>query len=133
MARWRHEEAHMQRNLVLAGMAGLIVIVTARLGLSESLGAHPFWAVTTGYVGAAVGSVAGLALSRLKARTVVAAGGFVAGMGLLAAKAGAARFAASYAEDALAGRLWYFGWIGAAAGLALLSHAVLRAAFGAGR
>ena len=123
----------MQRDLVFAGLAGLAVIVAAHLGISERLGAHPVWAVTTGYAGAVAGAVAGLVLSRVRVGPVLVVGALAAGLGLWAAKVGAARFAASYAEDALAGRVWFFGWIGAAAGGAMIVHAALRAALGAAR
>jgi hypothetical protein len=33
---------------------------------------------------------------------------------------GKARFSASYAEDAVAGRMWFFGWIGIVAMLFVL-------------
>ncbi|OYX44366.1 MAG: hypothetical protein B7Z02_06350 [Rhodobacterales bacterium 32-67-9] len=120
----------MWRNLISAGLAGLLVIMAARLGIAERLGAHPFWAVKTGYIGALAGVVAGLALSWVPAGRALIVGALVAGIGLLAAKLGAARFAASYAEDAIAGRFWFFGWIVAAAGATLIVHSAVRAGLG---
>ncbi len=43
---------------------------------------------------------------------------------LAAATWGKAEFAASFAEDALAGRFWFFGWIGTAAGATALLAAL---------
>ena len=45
-------------------------------------------------------------------RLVLGGVGLVAGYAV--AKTGAARFAASYAEDVLSGRFWFFGWIATA-------------------
>ncbi|MGB3314418.1 MAG: hypothetical protein WBB85_08390 [Albidovulum sp.] len=111
--------------LALAG-AVLIVYALARLGLPERLGAHPFWAVKIGWIGGAIG--AGLVLALLLVRTkitlrlIIGAIGVAAGFAV--AKIGAARFAASYAEDALAGRFWFIGWICVAAALVIVLQAL---------
>ncbi|MDI3336001.1 hypothetical protein QKW60_06255 [Defluviimonas aestuarii] len=112
--------------LALAG-AFFIVFACAGMGLSERLGAHPFWAVKIGWVGGTVG--AGMALVLMLARVPpgwrLALGAIGAVAAFAAAKIGAARFAASYAEDALAGRFWFFGWICVAAALVVMLQAVL--------
>jgi hypothetical protein len=53
----------------------------------------------------------------------------VLGLAIAAATYGKAQFAASFAEDSFAGRLWYFGWIGIAAGDAIIVAALALFAF----
>ena len=107
----------MGKEIVALAGAVVIVVVCAWMGLSERLGAHPFWAVKTGWMGGAIGAGVALALILMQApsrlRLVLGVLGLIAGYAV--AKTGAARFAASYAEDALAGRFWFFGWIAVAA------------------
>lgn len=112
----------MTRHIL--ALIGAIAIVAA--GLSERLGAHPFWAVKTGGIGAAIGAGLAVVLALLRTKVALRIGLGVAVLvaGYAAARLGAARFAASYAEDALAGRMWFFGWIGAAAGLRLMLAAL---------
>jgi hypothetical protein len=52
-------------------------------------------------------------------------GALVTSAGAWAAHAGKVAFANSYAEDAIAGRFWYWGWIGGLAGLTLLVTSLL--------
>jgi hypothetical protein len=116
----------MGRQIAALVGAFVIVMVFAWAGLSEQLGAHPFWAVKTGWIGGATGAGVALALiltrvsSRL--RLVLGVAGLVAGYAV--AKTGAARFAASYAEDVLAGRFWFFGWIAVAGALVVTLQAL---------
>jgi hypothetical protein len=55
----------------------------------------------------------------------VVIGAAVVSAGAWAAHAGKTALANSFAEDALAGRLWYWGWIGGLAGLSLVLVTVL--------
>ena len=103
-------------------LAALAVLALAYLGLPEALGAHPFWAVRVAYLGlgpglAAIWLMRALGLSAL-ARVVIAAGLLVVAFAV--ARTGGLRFAASYAEDAAAGAMWFWGWIGTAAAATLL-------------
>ena len=89
-----------------------IVMAFAALGGAEALGAHPWWAARTGLVGAPIGlglfalaRAVGLAPGRI---AVLALVGF--SLALASAVLGKQRFVASLAEDALAGRFWFFGW-----------------------
>ncbi len=91
---------------------GLCLGVLALIGLPETFGAHPFWARQAGILGTLGGLICyallrfagiGPVFLALAATAVLTASG-------LAAHFGKAAFAASYAEDQLAGRLWYFGW-----------------------
>ncbi len=85
----------------------------AASGLTRVLGAHPWWSEKVVWVGLPAGialaatawllaPARGPRLITLFALTLLAFG---------LAQYGQARFAASVAEDALAGQAWYFGWI----------------------
>lgn len=91
--------------------------VLALLGMSRALGAHPWWDVQTALIGAPIGVAVGLVAMVLPRWSRVGAAVTVLACAALAAGWGKAEFAASFAENALAGRLWYFGWMGVAAGV----------------
>jgi hypothetical protein len=105
----------MMRDFALSLSATALVIAAAWSGLTVSLGAHPFWAVKIALIGAPVGAAAALVLRRFvpPAAALIAS---VLGLAtsLASATYGKRVFAASFAEDALAGKFWFFGWIGAA-------------------
>ena len=102
--------------------SALVVIVSANAGLNQLLGAHPFWSVSVAWIGVPVGLILAIAIKYLglgwTQRVLLFLVCLVAAYAL--ASFGKARFAASFAEDATAGRLWYFGWIAAAAFAAAL-------------
>jgi len=114
-----------KRNLANAIIAAAILIGLAHFGVAKSLGAHPIWAVKIGYIGVGLGVV-------VYSMFWVWQGGWVAKLltfaVLLAVASGVTyfgkmRFVASIAEDAMAGRLWYFGWIAVVGfAFALLMH-----------
>ena len=87
------------------------------LDLPRAWGAHPFWSQSILFIGTPLGLALAAAAGRTPVRPAQAAAVFAA-LGLVAvvvAAQGKAEFAASYAEDRLAGRLWYLGWIATAA------------------
>ena len=105
------------RILIPLALAALALAAAAFLGLPKSLGAHPWWSQSVVWIGLPIGLAAALALRFLKAPWLLSLAGLVlltAGAFALASY-GKAQFAASYAEDVLAGRFWYFGWIATAA------------------
>jgi hypothetical protein len=101
--------------VAVAGAAGVVVVV-AQLGVFGALGAHPFWAAKIGWIGAGLGAAAALGLRAHRGRGLAIALALTA-CGAAAAVLGKRVFAASYAENALAGQAWYFGWITTATGL----------------
>ncbi len=112
--------------------AGALVLVIgfAWLGGPQALGAHPWWAASVGYIGGAAGVAVWLVLTLVRLgprRTALAALVVLVAAGV-ATWIGKTNFAASYAEDALAGRFWYVGWIVSLAAATVLIAAVLRAA-----
>jgi hypothetical protein len=112
----------------VALVVGLVVpLGLAYSGLSVRLGAHPWWVQSSAWIGAVAGIVIALCVLRLQLNriAIVVIGAAVVSAGAWAAHAGKTALANSFAEDALAGRLWYWGWIGGLAGLSLVLVTVL--------
>ena len=91
------------------------------VGLPRTLGAHPWWAGQTWIVGGLGGAVLWLAMRRaglpFRVQAILAALALAASAA--AAHFGKQAFAASFAENALAGRFWYFGWFALSGSIAL--------------
>lgn len=118
----------MQTSLVTPYIfAALVVILGANAGLTETLGAHPFWSIRVAWVGVPLGLIAAVAAKHLGGRWALRTALFLIGAAIAyaIAVAGKDRFAASFAEDVLAGQLWYFGWIATCA----FAAALIAAAF----
>ena len=122
-----------RRDFILPASVAAALIAATLLGATEALGAHPFWAVQTGAIGAAGGAAIFVGLRRAGVRPapVMWLGGAALVGAALAAHFGKAAFVASFAENAMAGRAWYLGWfaVAGAACLALsgaLAHALRR-------
>lgn len=112
------------------GLIAVVVLLALFLGQFFGLWvpflAHPFWALQGALIGGAIGVVAGLLLGQRRGWALWA------GLVLLAATGGItlygkAGFAASYAEDALAGKIWYFGYFATMAALAFTLSRLLLA------
>ena len=107
--------------MTLARTVALFVTVAAAalvlfLDVPRGLGAHPWWAAQVVWMGAPVGLALSLVVTR-RAPLALGAGVVLAALtaaALAIATDGKSRFAASYAEDVLAGRFWYYGWIATA-------------------
>lgn len=116
--------------LVLALLA--LFWIAALGGVPEMLGAHPWWAVRVGVVGSLIGAATavGLGLPGLAGTwlTWASGSGLVAALG--AAIFGKRAFVASMAEDALAGRFWFFGWYTVCACLFVFAFLLLRGRIG---
>ena len=86
------------------------------LDLPKALGAHPWWSGEVLLYGGVPGVILAMVVLWLSKRMFWPAAAFtvLTGMAWGIATIGQMRFAASYAEDALAGRAWFFGWIAAA-------------------
>lgn len=96
--------------LVLPLIGALLAYVT---GITQILGAHPWWADKVIWFGLGLGLLLaailwGLRLSKPVRLICLAALNLAA---FAIAYTGKSRFAASYAEDAFAGQMWYFGWM----------------------
>ena len=109
----------MTRFLIATALALILPIGLAALGLTKALGAHIWWDVNTILIGAPIGVFLSFLLAgkwpNAVKRTILWGLLLIGSFAL--AKYGQTAFANSYAEDQLAGKLWYFGWIatGAAA------------------
>lgn len=97
-------------------------------GVPQWLGAHPFWAMDAARFGGILGCLGylGLRLVGVPPRALLS----LALVGLVASIAsaviGKCVFAASFAEDAIAGRFWFFGWFGVCACVALIGCVIVR-------
>ena len=93
------------------------VIIAAHYGTPKSLGAHPFWAIKIAWIGAPVGLLLAFLTRALEWRWVTRIFIFLVLLAIAgtAAHLGRLQFAASFAENTLAGQVWYFGWIASAA------------------
>ncbi len=94
------------------------------LDLPKTFGAHPWWSQKVVLIGGGAGLAVAFVLNFLPIKAVIRVALF-AGLAVFAyalATYGKTQFAASYAEDAFAGALWYFGWIGTPAALAAVFY-----------
>ncbi|SMP28603.1 hypothetical protein [Shimia sagamensis] len=116
------------RHLLPALIAALLMGALIALDVARPLGAHPWWSQKTLLIGAPLGLILAT-LTSLKLRPIPLTITFAITIALAfaTAKHGQAQFAASYAEDQLAGKLWYFGWIATGATLAATLTATLTA------
>ena len=102
-------------TLIAAAIGAALVVAAGYFGVTQDLGAHPFWAFKVTWIGAPIGVILFLALWRVSTSILLGVVLLVLGVAcMFAANWGKTEFAASFAENALAGRIWYFGWIGAA-------------------
>lgn len=106
-----------KRNLVNALIAAIVVMVLTLSGIPNFFGAHPFWGMKIAYFGVIAGiivySFAWVWQGGWGAKAILFVALLFLSIGVTTF--GKIRFAASYAEDAMAGRMWYFGWIAIAA------------------
>ena len=92
-------------------VAAALGLVAAVIDLPKTFGAHPWWSGQVAWVGAIVGVIiASLAMALRVSRIIWIIAMVLLIAAIFAVAYGKAQFAASYAEDAFAGRLWYFGW-----------------------
>ncbi len=119
---------HLSRlDIVIAAAVAASLVAASLAGLPRMRGAHPWWAQQTGIIGGAGGAVLWLAMRRaglpFSIQVIAAVAALLASVA--AAHFGKQVFAASYAENALAGRFWYFGWFAISGSVALLIATVV--------
>jgi len=116
------------RHLLPALITALLMAALIALDVARPLGAHPWWSQKTLLIGTPIGLIfATVASLKLRPIPLTITFALTTALAIATAKYGQSQFAASYAEDQLAGKLWYFGWIATGATLA----ATLSAAFSA--
>jgi hypothetical protein len=92
-------------------VAAVAMLALGQAGVLSTLGAHPFWSeLTAPALGVIVGAF-GYGLGLWRYRQGLVAMSAVLGMSIAAAHFGKRVFVASYADNALAGDFWFFGWI----------------------
>lgn len=104
--------------IALLPAAALMALIWAT-DLTATLGAHPWWSAKVVWIGAPIGLALAWGLSlRLGAEARLAMFLLALGLAGSAAYFGKMIFVNSYAENTLAGRFWFFGWIASMAALA---------------
>ncbi len=114
------------RNLMAGALPVILLGSAAWLDLAKPLGAHPWWSQKIIWIGLPIGLVLAFLAHFLLTKPLR----ILSFLGLTAVAVGIAHygkttFAASFAENALAGHLWFFGWIGAWAGCSALIAALV--------
>ena len=105
--------------------AAFVVIVAAHWGASRALGAHPFWSLKIAWIGVPIGLVIAILVRRVSWLKRLAGAAICLGIAAAVAHYGRLQFAASFAEDRLAGQFWFFGWIAVAIFLTALIASAL--------
>lgn len=106
----------MYRNDPVFGLGIALFIMTPiyYFAIPQSLGAHHFWAQKVVLIGTPIGLILSMFFRYLSIpyliRILLFASLTVIGYWL--AMSGGQQFAASFAEDRIAGKFWYYGWIG---------------------
>ena len=103
------------RWAVAIAVAVLAAAIASYMKLPLQLGAHPVWADKVVFRGALIGIVLVIASSRLQYAARAVGLAVLTGIAYGIAHIGKTRFAASYAEDAFAGQIWFLGWHGVCA------------------
>ncbi len=100
------------RTFLPIGTATAIMTVIILFDTAQPLGAHPWWSQKTLLIGAPIGLIiAAIAARSFGAKSCLLVFSLLVFIAVSIAKFGQTQFAASYAEDVLAGKLWYYGWI----------------------
>lgn len=94
-----------------------LVIAAAYYGVLRQFGAHPFWDEKVALIGAPIGALLAVLLRTLNWRWATRLLTFLVLLAIAgtAAHQGRLQFAASFAENKLAGQFWFIGWIASAA------------------
>ncbi|MFT7596844.1 MAG: hypothetical protein ACI8R4_004186 [Paracoccaceae bacterium] len=105
---------HLKSALIFLGLPLAAALLASATGVTQIFGAHPWWAQQVIWIGLLVGLTLAAIARALPISHIPRVAGFVllTLTAIATATTGKSRFAASYAEDAFAGQMWYFGWIG---------------------
>ncbi len=105
--------------------AAAVVILAANYGIPKSLGAHPFWSTKIALIGVPVGLVLAVLIRKVSWPRRLGICLIALFLAAVAAHQGRLVFAASFAENHLAGLFWFYGWIAVAAATTALIAALL--------
>lgn len=89
-----------------------VLIVVYLTGLHIQLGAHPIWSDQVLLTGAIAGPILAFACMKVPLGLRMALFCFLTLIAAGVAYWGKQQFVASFADDAFAGQMWYFGWHG---------------------
>ena len=112
---------------VAIGLALIPMALIYVFAVPKFFGAHPWWAQKVVLIGTPIGLVFAtmfrVTMASYILRVVITLV-ITIGLYMVASSAGE-QFAASYAEDTIAGSFWYLGWIATSASLSALILSVL--------
>ncbi len=115
----RHHMPPLIPAVFPAAIAAAVMAVLIIFDIANPMGAHPWWSQKSLLIGAPFGlTLATLASYAIRSTPRILFWALATLAAYAAAKSGGIQFAASYGEDATAGKLWFFGWIGTGAALA---------------
>lgn len=98
-------------KLGISALSALVVVAICYvLDVPTLAGADPLWADQVLLSGSVVGTILAILTLPLPGRMQLIGFSVLAIGAYLVAEYGRSKFAASYAEDTLAGQMWYFGW-----------------------
>ena len=123
--RYQTSEGNASMNtarLAVLATAILVPLLLAYFKVTILLGAHPWWSFSIALIGVPIGLIIStIAIKTRMGRWIAVTVSLVLLMvaGIIA-HLGKATFVASYAENGVAGRFWYYGWIGVMAALCML-------------
>ena len=99
------------KTLILYGLiAACLVCLLAYFGVTQALGAHPWWAFDIALYGAVPGIVLAFGLASVTRFAVFFAAFDLALSGVIVWW-GKRMFVAASGDNAVAGQMWFFGWI----------------------
>ena len=100
----------MKQTILMAIAAACAVCLLANFGVTQALGAHPWWAEKVAYIGAGAGILLAIGMSYFGKWALPAAIGDLTVSAIITWQ-GKRMFAASSGDSALGGVMWYYGWI----------------------
>ncbi|TCL08451.1 hypothetical protein BXY66_0488 [Shimia isoporae] len=115
------------RYLLPALLSAIPMAALFAFDAPRTLGAHPWWSQKAILYGAPIGLIlAALGTRLMRPAPAIMTFGLLTVLAFATAKYGQTQFAASYAEDQFAGKLWYFGWIATSVALAATISSLFR-------
>ena len=101
----------MRSRLTLSIGTGFgVATMISLLEVTTALGAHPQWRAQLFLSGALAGTMLAVIVTQFDFVKRTLGLSFLAIAAWLSADYGKARFAASFAEDRIAGQMWFYGW-----------------------
>jgi len=111
-----------KREIFVAIVVAISLVVLAHLGVTTALGAHPWWSLKIAYIGVGIGAGIYFLMSfwHQSTRTKLLVSVIFLTNSTIFVWLGKARFVASYGDDIFAGKMWFYGWMAVVAWIFVL-------------